>query len=172
MTLHKAIMKLSELENKYLRNSIVENRNKYKKQKNFCSKLYKKERKGFYSNLDIKNIIYNKLFWKTMKPFLSDKCNHSSKISLVRNGNVISDDFELAKAFKNFFDNSTIYKRRHRYFDYNLQKNFQTNILESDTTDTFDSYFNVWIMLRQLTDRNFKMIPSLLAVREICLLEF
>ena len=169
MTLRKAIMKLSELENKYLRNSTVENRNKYKKHKNFCSKLYEKERKKFYSNLDIKNIIYNKLFWKTMKPFLSDKCNHSSKISLVRNGNVISHDFELAKVFKNFFDNSTIYKRRHRYFDYNLQKNFQTNILESDTTDTFDIYFNVWIMLRQLTDLNFKMIPSLLGVREIYL---
>ena len=32
-----------------------------------------------------------------MKPFLSDKCNHTSKISLVHNGNVISDDFELAQ---------------------------------------------------------------------------
>ena len=34
---------------------------KYKKQKNFCSKLYKKERKMFYSQLDINNIADNKL---------------------------------------------------------------------------------------------------------------
>ena len=36
--------------------------NKYKKHKNFCSKLYKKERKKFYSQLDIKNITDDKLF--------------------------------------------------------------------------------------------------------------
>ena len=47
-TLHKAIIKRSQLENKHPRDSTVENRNKYKKQKNFCSKLYKKDRKKFY----------------------------------------------------------------------------------------------------------------------------
>ena len=102
--LRKAIMKRSQLENKYIRNSTVENMNKYKKHKNFCSKLYKKERKKFYSQLDIKNITDNKLFWKTMKPFLSDKCTYASKISLVHNDNVISDDQELADIFNNFFE--------------------------------------------------------------------
>ena len=48
--LRKAIMKRSQLEKKYTSNSAVENRNKYKKHKNFCSKLYKKERKKFYLN--------------------------------------------------------------------------------------------------------------------------
>ena len=102
--LRKAIMKRSELENKYLRYSTFENMNKYKKQKNFCSKLYKKERKKFYSKLDIKNITDNKLFWKTMKPFLSDKCTQTSKISLVDEGNVISNDLELAETFNKFFE--------------------------------------------------------------------
>ena len=37
-----------------------------------------------------------------MKPFLSDKCNRTSKIYFAHNGNVISDDFELAKKSKNF----------------------------------------------------------------------
>ena len=41
-TLRKAIMKRSELERKYLKNRINENKIRYKKQKNFCSKLYKK----------------------------------------------------------------------------------------------------------------------------------
>ena len=97
-------MKRSQLENKYIRNSTVENMNKYKKHKNVCSKLYKKERKKFYSQLDIKNITDNKLFWKTMKPFLSDKCTYASKISLVHNDNVISNDQELADIFNNFFE--------------------------------------------------------------------
>ena len=77
--LKKAIMKRSQLENKYISNSTVENMNKYKKHKKFCSKLYKKERKKFYSQLDIENITDNKLFWKTMKPFLSEKCTYASK---------------------------------------------------------------------------------------------
>ena len=38
-TLRKAIMKRSELERKYLKNRTNENRIRYKKQKNFCSKL-------------------------------------------------------------------------------------------------------------------------------------
>ena len=97
-------MKRSQLENRYIRNSTVENMNKYKKHKNVCSKLYKKERKKFYSQLDIKNITNNKLFWKTMKPFLSDKCTYASKISLVHNDNVISNDQELADIFNNFFE--------------------------------------------------------------------
>ena len=103
-SLRKAIMKRSQLESKYLRNSTVENMKIYKKQKNFCSRLYKKERNKFYSELDIKNITDNKLFWKTMKPFLSDKCSQASKISLVQKGNVISDDQELGRTFNSFFE--------------------------------------------------------------------
>ena len=102
----KAIMKRSQLENKYISNSKVKNINKYKKHKNFCSKIYKKERKKFYSQLDIKNITDNKLFWKTMKPFLSEKCTYASKISLIHNDNVISDDQELAYTFNNFFEHA------------------------------------------------------------------
>ena len=43
--LRKAIMKRSELESKYLKNKSYQNIKIYKKQKNFCSKLYRKERK-------------------------------------------------------------------------------------------------------------------------------
>ena len=103
--LREAIMKRSELENRYISNSTIENMNKYKNHKNFCSKLYKKERKKFFSQLDIKNITNNKLFWKTMKPFLSEKCTYASNVSLVRN-DVISDVQELADTFNNFFEHA------------------------------------------------------------------
>ena len=104
--LRKAIMKRSQLENKYISNSTVENMNKYKKHKNFCSKLYKKERKKFYCQLDIKNITDNKLFWKTIKALLSEKCAYTSKISLVHNDNDISDDKELEDTFNKFFEHT------------------------------------------------------------------
>ena len=81
--LRKAIMKRSELATKYKTKSI-EDYNNCKKQRNFCSKLYKKERKRFYNNLDITNTTDNKKFWKTVKPLLSDKAKcGSSKINLV-----------------------------------------------------------------------------------------
>ena len=43
--LRKAIIKRSKLESKYLKNKSYQNMKIYEKQKNFCSKLYKKERK-------------------------------------------------------------------------------------------------------------------------------
>ena len=45
-------MKRSKLERKYLKNRTNENRIRYKI-KNFCSKLYKKEGKKFYSNIEL-----------------------------------------------------------------------------------------------------------------------
>ena len=44
-TLRKAIMRRSMLESKYLKNRNSENKEVYRKQKNYCSRLYKKERK-------------------------------------------------------------------------------------------------------------------------------
>ena len=76
----------------------------YRKQRNYCSKLYKKERKKYYNNLDLKNITDNKLFWKTIKPFLSDKGSKGSKITLIDdNKNVVSDDHNVSETLNNFF---------------------------------------------------------------------
>ena len=45
----------------------------YRKQKNFVSRLYKKEMKKFYQNLNLKTFIDNKNFWKNIKPLFSEK---------------------------------------------------------------------------------------------------
>ena len=68
--LRKAIMRRSFLKNKYYKNGTDESKSSYKKQNNYCSRLYKKEKKNYYANLDLKNVTDNKLFWKTIKPFL------------------------------------------------------------------------------------------------------
>ena len=67
-TVRKAIANRSRLENQYYKYKSGENLRAYKKQNNFCSRPYKRERKKYYTNLDIK-VTDNKKLWKTVKPF-------------------------------------------------------------------------------------------------------
>ena len=69
----------------------------YKKQKNFCSKLYKKERKKFYSKIDTGKITDNKTFCKRITPFISSKAFSSSRITLIENEAIISEDQQVAE---------------------------------------------------------------------------
>lgn len=50
----------------------------------------------------------NTLFWKTVKPFLSDKSSYMSKINLVNKDEVISDDSTLAETFFKCFEYESI----------------------------------------------------------------
>ena len=104
--LRKAIMRRSSLKNRLFKTFTQENNKAYKKQRNYCSRLYKKERKRFYENLDVKMVTDNKLFWKTVKPFLSEKGNSSSKITLVEGEEIISNDQDVAEKLNKFFSES------------------------------------------------------------------
>ena len=46
----------------------------------------------------------NRHFWKTVRPFLSDKGSYIYKINLVNKDEVISDDLTLAEMFSRFFE--------------------------------------------------------------------
>ena len=106
-TYRKAVMKRSELKTKYLKNSTLENFNKFGKQKKFCSRLYKKERKKFLDKLDIyKTSQNNKNFGATIKPLLSHKITKSSKITLVEGNEIISADKDIAQKFDKFYKNA------------------------------------------------------------------
>ena len=63
----------SQLETKYRKTKTQTTLKLYKKHKNFYSKLYKWERRKNYEYYDMKNVLDSKAFWKTMRPFLSDK---------------------------------------------------------------------------------------------------
>ena len=105
-TYKKAAIKRSELKTKHLKSSTLENFNKFRKQKNFCSRLYKRERKKFLDKLDIKLVTDNKNFWTTIKPFLSHKISKSSKITLVEGDEIISADEDIAQKFDKFYKNA------------------------------------------------------------------
>ena len=104
--LRKAIMRRSYLEKIYFKKRTVDSLTKYKKQKNYCSRLYKKERKKFFDNLNPSIVEDNKTFWKTVKPFLTNKGSKGGNIKLVEKGELLQEDSLIAEEFNNFFKNA------------------------------------------------------------------
>ena len=78
----------------------------YKKQKKICSRLYKKQRKRFFNNLNPSFVTDNKLFWKTIHPIFSNKGNYGLLIKLVEKDEVLQDDDLIAKELNKFFKNA------------------------------------------------------------------
>ena len=88
---------------KHHKTKITKDYNKYKKQRNFCSKLYKKDRREFYNNLSIKELAGNK---KLSKSLLSDKGTGGSyNINVVVDEENLSDDKEIPETSNNCFNN-------------------------------------------------------------------
>ena len=102
--LSKNIMKRSLLRNKYLNNNNEENRKLYAQQRNYCVSLLRKT-KDYYENLDERKVSDNKLFWKTVKPSLSEKFNARERISLTENREIVKTGKGTAEVFNNFFGN-------------------------------------------------------------------
>ena len=75
----------------------------FKRQQNYCNRLYQRARKDHYNNLDVKNITDNIKFWDIMKPLFSDKGGIRDKIMLIENEKIISDSTEVAETFNNYF---------------------------------------------------------------------
>ena len=73
-SLRKAIMKRSKLRNTFNKNRFSENWQNYKRQRNICSNILKSAKKTFFENLNINEITDNRNFWKTVKPFFTDRC--------------------------------------------------------------------------------------------------
>ena len=61
-------MHRSKLKNRYNKNPNEINKSLYKKQRNFCVNLLRKEKRKYYNNLDIKIFEDNRKFWQSVKP--------------------------------------------------------------------------------------------------------
>ena len=85
-------------ENKLAENKLADNH-----QRNYCVLLTCKSKRDYYSNLDNRNVTDNKLFWKTVKPFSSDKGPTRQKITLIESDKIIGNNKEISEIFKNFF---------------------------------------------------------------------
>ena len=93
-----------------LRNNILNDRNDasqtaYRKQRNLCVTLWQKVKKQYLSNLKPKLITDNKNFWKSFKPYFSDKITVKEIINLTGNGKILSSDTNIADTFNDYFSN-------------------------------------------------------------------
>ena len=68
----------------------------------FVSLFYEK-RKRDIMNLNEKSVVDNKLFWKTVKPLLSDKVAGKDEIRLIENNELVKTDLEIVEVLTNFF---------------------------------------------------------------------
>ena len=77
----------------------------YKKHRNYCVYILTKSRTNYYANLDEKKVSDHKLFWKVIKPSLSDKSVVKGQINLVEKGEILKKDLETAEVLNTFFGN-------------------------------------------------------------------
>ena len=111
-------MKRSRLRNKFLNTKSDIDRKAYNKQRNLCASLIRSEKKNFFSNVNTSDITDNKTFWKTVKPFFTDKIKTKSKIRLIGKNivsqegqkkivseKIITEDQAVADVFNKFFIN-------------------------------------------------------------------
>ena len=76
-------MKISYLENVHFKKRDDHLLRTYRKQRNYCSRLYKKESNTFFSNLNTAFVSDNKLVSTTAKPLFSNKGNYGTNTKLI-----------------------------------------------------------------------------------------
>ena len=104
--LRSAIMKKSRLKNKANKTRKAVVIFNYKKQGNLVVKINNECKREYFAKLNVK--ITTKLFWKTCKPYFSNKHSHGgSKITLIQNDRIISRNNKIAKTFNTYFESVT-----------------------------------------------------------------
>ena len=78
-----------------------------KKQRNVCVKLLRKTKNDYFQTLNIRDFSDNKKFWKTVKPYFSNKGLKSNKLFHKEKGNLVSNEKQLATKVSNFCINIT-----------------------------------------------------------------
>ena len=101
----------------------------------------------------------NKKFWNTIKPFFSNGSSKSSKITLVEDDEVITDDKKIAETFNEY------------YIDVVSSLDIQKNVALENNTDGISNPVNKAL-------KRFKDHPSILEIKknvsiesEFCFLE-
>ena len=60
------IIKRAQLPNIFLKIQTIESKLGYTKQQSYCVTLTRRSKKEYYGNLDVKSVMDNKKFWKTV----------------------------------------------------------------------------------------------------------
>ena len=87
--LRKAIMARSRQKNEFDKNSSAKNWCNYKKERNFCQKSLCQTKEKYFNNISVKKVSDNKIFWKSVKPFFSNKRLNLNNIFLVEGNEIV-----------------------------------------------------------------------------------
>ena len=147
--LSKAIMTRSRLRNRFVKLPTEHNKKIYHKHRNYCTNLARKVKRNFYNNLDTKQILDNKRFWKTVKPLFSEKHINGKKITLLEGDKIISEDREVAEILNTFFSN--------------IIDNLE---LKKDDKILYDTEHNMSDHISTIIEK-FKSHPSVLKINEL-----
>ena len=115
-------MQRTRFRNKFLKNTTDQSKLIYKKQRNFCVSLLRKEKKEYCAEPNEKDITDKRKFWHTVKLFLSDKVNSIENITLVNNENIEPNENELAKTSYDVFSNIA---KNHKILEYQCGDDLQ-----------------------------------------------
>ena len=101
----KAVMKRVRLRNVYLKKGTEATKAAYNFQRNICVSLFRKSKRSYFENLNVKLLRDNKKFWKNFAPLFSNKISSKERIILTENCNIISNDKKVFETFHEFFSN-------------------------------------------------------------------
>ena len=96
--------KITRLRNKFLKDQNKQQKKVFKTKKLLCI-TYKKDEKRLLQYLRCKKVTDDKNFWKTMKPFQSEKILLTERITLIDNGEVVPTEQESTLVLNTFFSN-------------------------------------------------------------------
>jgi len=102
--LRKEIMVRSKFRSNYHNKNAFSYKLAYKRQRNKCTSLLKKIKREYYKNLNPSSIA-DKTFWKTVKPFFTDKVTTSDNIILLENNIIYDDEKAVCDICSDFFSN-------------------------------------------------------------------
>ena len=94
--LRKEMIKKSKLKNNFKKSRNHESWCKFKTHRNYCVNLLRKSKKQYSGNINVSDITDNKSFWKSVKPYFSDKGSSS----------IITNDKVTSKTVNTFFINT------------------------------------------------------------------
>ena len=84
-------MKRSQLKNRYNKNRNYENWFLHREQWNLFVNLLTKTKKNYFNNVNMQDITDNKKFWKTIRPYFSDKGYNQTKIKIVEKDSITDE---------------------------------------------------------------------------------
>ena len=137
--LSQAFMKRAQLKNRKQKDPKDENIEAFKRQRNFCVSLLRKEKKSFFNNLNPSLMSDKKKFWDVVKPQFTGKSKIKSKITLIEKDEIISDEQKVAEILNdNFVDAVPNLGIKCLYGESGEEKQFQN--MEAKIDDILDRY--------------------------------